>query len=161
MGAVVSSLCHSLSSRDALDLSRDFHLPQQHISYLLTHKSSYSAHLKAPLVFDSVSAFVLYKMKTATRAFFLMASSCKEMCALPVVATLAFKQRDIVILSLLSNMNEDFVRENKSGFKKMLFFSNELIDLMNAFMQGPVKVYSLFNNRKINLFVTTVSFSSN
>lgn len=148
MGAVVSSLCHSLSSRDALDLSRDFHLPQQHISHLLTHKSSYSAHLKAPLVFDSVSVFVLYQMKTATRAFFLMASSCKEMCALPVDATLAFKQRDIIILSLLSNMNEDFVRENKSGFKKMLFFSNELIDLMNAFMQGPVKVYSLFNNKK-------------
>lgn len=46
-------------------------------------------------------------------------------------------------------MNEDFVRENKSGFKKMLFFSNELIDLMNAFMQGPVKVYSLFNNKKL------------
>lgn len=149
MGAVVSSLCHSLSSRDALDLSRDFHLPQQHISHLLTHKSSYSAHLKAPLVFDSVSVFVLYQMKTATRAFFfLMASSCKEMRALPVDATLAFKQRDIIILSLLSNMNEDFVRENKSGFKKMLFFSNELIDLMNAFMQGPVNVYSLFNNRK-------------
>lgn len=70
------------------------------------------------------------------------------MCALPVDAALAFKQRDIMILSLLSNMNEDFVRENKSGFKKMLFFSNELIDLMNAFMQGPVKVYSLFNNKK-------------
>lgn len=73
-------------------------------------------------------------------------------------ATLAFKQRDIIILSLLSNMNEDFVRENKSGFKKMLFFSNELIDLMNAFMQGPVTVYSTTKN--INLFVI-VSFSSN
>lgn len=80
------------------------------------------------------------------------------MCALPVDATLAFKQRDIIILSLLSNMNEDFVRENKSGFKKMLFFSNELIDLMNAFMQGPVTVYSTTKN--INLFVI-VSFSSN
>lgn len=55
-------------------------------------------------------------------------------------------------------MNEDFVRENKSGFKKMLFFSNELIDLMNAFMQGPVTVYSTTKN--INLFVI-VSFSSN
>lgn len=87
-----------------------------------------------------------------------MASSCKEMCALPVDATLAFKQRDIIILSLLSNMNEDFVRENKSGFQKMLFFSNELIDLMNAFMQGPVTVYSTTKN--INLFVI-VSFSSN
>lgn len=43
------------------------------------------------------------------------------MCALPVDATLAFKQRDIIILSLLSNMNEDFVRENKSGFKKNAF----------------------------------------
>lgn len=149
MGAVVSSLCHSLSSRDVLDLSRDFHLPQQHISHLLSHKSSYSAHLKAPLVFDSVSVFVLYQMKTATRAFFLMASSYKEMRALPVDATLAFKQRDIIILSLLSNMNEDFVRENKSDFKKMLSSSNELIDLMNAFMQGPVKVYSLFNNKKL------------
>lgn len=73
-------------------------------------------------------------------------------------ATLAFKQRDIIILSLLSNMNEDYVRENKSGFKKMLFFSNELIDLMNAFMQGPVTVYSTTKN--INLFVI-VSFSSN
>ncbi len=59
MAAVVAPLRRSVSPRDELGVSGDFHLPQHHIPHLLTHKSSCSAHLKAPLAFGSVNLFVV------------------------------------------------------------------------------------------------------